>query len=169
MRLNLCALILLSLLTTAAGAAEQPAPNFRLPLLDRSAELSLAEHRGNVIYLDFWASWCGPCRKSLPLLNQLREDLRQQGVADFEILAINLDDEAAAGLAFLQEFPVAYPTLHDASGNTAQAYNLRGMPTSYLIDRNGLLRGTHQGFKPADIEGIRSAIYTLLQEPAQPQ
>lgn len=164
MRLFLCILILLPLLSTASARADEPAPAFRLPLLDNSAELSLQEQRGKVIYLDFWASWCGPCRTSLPLLNTLRTELRQQGVTDFEILAINLDDDAADGLAFLQEFPVAYPTLHDASGNIAQAYDLRGMPTSYLIDRQGRLRGTHQGFKPADMDGIRSAIEQLLQE-----
>lgn len=164
MRSSVSALLLLFLSLPITAAAAELAPDFRLPLLDNSATLSLQEQRGKVIYLDFWASWCGPCRKSLPLLNNLRDELRQQGVTDFEILAINLDDEAAAGLAFLQEFPVAYPTLHDATGNTSQAYDLRGMPTSYLIDRQGRLRGTHQGFKPADMDGIRSAIEQLLQE-----
>src|SRR5690606_39288857 len=93
-------LILLPLLSTASARADGPAPAFRLPLMDNSAELSLQEQRGKVVYLDFWAAWCGTCRTSLPLLNTLRTELRQQGVTDFEILAINLDDEAADGLAF---------------------------------------------------------------------
>jgi len=147
-------------------ASQHPAAkDFLLPLLGQPQQLSLSEQNGKVVYLDFWASWCGPCRQSLPLLNELRQDLHNNGMSnDFEILAINLDDSAADGLSFLQQHPVDYPVLHDPAGSTSDDYGVRGMPTSYLIDRQGKLRAVHQGFKPADIDGIRSAIEQLLQE-----
>lgn len=140
------------------------APSFSLPLLAHeqtqagTKEITLASYQGKVIYLDFWASWCTPCRKSLPALNVLRNELSDQG---FEVLAINLDDSPAEGLEFLEEIPVDYPTLFDNS-ETAAAYQLRGMPTAYLIDREGNLRAQHVGFNPKDVPEIRSAILELL-------
>lgn len=140
------------------------APEFSLPLLANAtapsdaSKVTLSSYRGKVIYLDFWASWCTPCRKSLPALNQLRNELGERG---FEVLAINLDDSPEDGLEFLEEIPVDYPTLFDDSG-TAAAYQLRGMPTAYLIDKEGNLHAQHVGFNPKDIPGIRAAIIELL-------
>lgn len=142
------------------------APSFSLPLLAQeqtsteTKEVSLASYQGKVVYLDFWASWCTPCRKSLPALNLLRNELSYQG---FEVLAINLDDNPREGLEFLEEIPVDYPTLFDDS-ETAAAYQLRGMPTAYLIDREGNLRAQHVGFNPKDVPEIRAAILDLLKQ-----
>ncbi|APR67536.1 TlpA family protein disulfide reductase [Thalassolituus oleivorans] len=160
----LFSLLLLTFASIAGAETKQPAPAFTLPKLVGEGTYSLSQFRGQVVYLDFWASWCGPCRKSLPLLNNLRGELHQQG---FEVLAVNLDEDKASGLDFLKEVPVSYPTLHDANGTTPNAYGLRGMPTSYLIDRNGIMRAVHMGFKPSDMTEIRAQVVQLLNEKAR--
>ncbi|ASP39419.1 redoxin [Bacterioplanes sanyensis] len=151
--------LLVLLMVISPAWAEQAAPDFTLPNLNGDGQVSLQQYRGKVVYVDFWASWCGPCRKSLPLLNELRNELQAQG---FEVLAINLDDDAGDGLRFLERYPVDYPTLHDNNGDTPQRYGVRGMPTSYLIDRQGQLVAVHEGFKPSDMEKIRKKILDQL-------
>ena len=154
------ALLLFSHISLAVQAGDE-APDFRLPLLTQQGQLSLSSQKGKVVYVDFWASWCGPCRKSLPLLNELRNELKGKG---FEVVAINLDEDIRDGRAFLKEFPVSYPTLYDGAGKTPELYGVRGMPTSYLIDKQGRVQVVHQGFKPADITKIRAQVSQLLQQ-----
>lgn len=145
---------------TAAGL-DEPAPAFNLPEIYSGDSQSLEQYRGKVVYLDFWASWCGPCRQSLPLLNKLRSEL---GEDRFEVIAINLDENPLDGKRFLEKYPVSYPVLTDNTGETPQKYQLSGMPTSYLIDQNGNLRGAHQGFRSGDIDKIRDSVNSLLSE-----
>ncbi len=167
-------LLLLSLLwlplgvgtAQAAGVgAGQIAPAVDLPLVggatDQAANMSLAQLRGNVVYLDFWASWCGPCRLSFPQLDQLHRDFSAQG---FVVLAVNVDEFEADALAFLQEIPVSYPVVRDAEASTPRAYGILGMPTGYLIDRQGVIRLVHQGFRKHDGEKLRAQIIELLAE-----
>ena len=151
---------------TAAGLASgQTAPAVDLPLLtssqDTGAKLSLAQLRGKVVYLDFWASWCGPCRMSFPQLEQLRQDLSPRG---FEVLAVNVDEFKADALEFLEEIPVSYPVVRDGEGLTPRAYGILGMPTGYLIDRSGVVRLVHQGFRKHDGAKLRAEIIELLGE-----
>ena len=127
----------------------------------QSSNLSLAELQGKVVYLDFWASWCGPCRKSFPVLEQLRQQLGSQG---FEVLAVNVDEFEADALQFLTELPVSYPVVRDGSGTTPKAYGILGMPTAYLIGRDGVVRLVHAGFKTSDVEKLRVEIIKLLGE-----
>ncbi len=136
------------------------APNFKLPRLERSGDIQLKSYRGKVVYVDFWASWCGPCRLSLPVLNTLRKQYHQQG---FEVIAINLDEEKEDAMAFLKEFPVAYPTARDKEGTTPEKYGLQGMPTAYLIDQKGKVSLIHEGFKKSDSEELSAYIATLLK------
>jgi len=147
------------LLMPAVASSTEAAPEFRLPYLTQKGNASLSDFRGKVVYVDFWASWCGPCRKSLPFLDSVRNELKGKG---FEVLAINLDEDVKTAREFLKQYPVSYPTLHDAEGKTPDAFGLRGMPTSYLIDRNGNIRLIHQGFKPSDSEKIRAEIISLV-------
>ena len=153
--------LLLLALSSASFAlkAGDKAPNFKLPLLTQKGSLSLSEYRGKVVYLDFWASWCGPCRKSLPLLNKMRNSLKGQ---PFEVIAINLDEEIKDARGFLKQFPVSYPTLHDVTGQSPEKYALQGMPTSYLIDKKGVVRAVHTGFKPSDMKKIQQEVNQLL-------
>ncbi len=140
--------------------AGDKAPEVVLPSLLEGEKLSLSSLRGKVVYVDFWASWCGPCRKSFPALKQLRAELLAHG---FEVYAINLDEKAADTAAFLKKFPVDFPLLHDAVGKTAEQFGVMGMPTAYLLDQQGVIRKVHQGFKEKDIEKIRLEVLSLLQ------
>ena len=162
MRFLIAAALLLTGSSVFALKAGDKAPDFRLPLLTQQGQVSLSMYKGKVVYVDFWASWCGPCRKSLPLLNELRKELGSKG---FEVVAINLDEDIRDGRAFLKEFPVNYPTLYDGAGKTPELYGVKGMPTSYLVDKQGRIQVIHQGFKPADIVNIRAQVSTLLQQP----
>lgn len=141
--------------------ATTPAPEFSLPQINQDESISLSDYKGKVVYLDFWASWCGPCRKSLPLLNELRLELKDK---PFEVIAINLDEDIEDARQFLKEYPVTYPTLYDKDNATPRLYQLRGMPTSYLIDKNGIIQSTHQGFKPSHMPKIRQSVIDLLGE-----
>ena len=150
---------------TTAGAgldAGNLAPTFSLPSLRADApDISLEGYRGKVLYVDFWASWCGPCRKSLPQLNQLRSELGEQG---FEIIAVNVDEFVEDALAFLERYPVDYPLAYDGDGSIAKLYKVRGMPTSYLVNRRGELVYIHEGFRDGDIDDIRSKVTALLAQ-----
>lgn len=159
MRFTTILFALLFSTSTLATSAGDTAPQFTLPQLTKKGQLSLSQYRGKVVYVDFWASWCGPCRKSLPLLNEMRNELKGQ---PFEVLAINLDEEIKDARGFLKQFPVSYPTLHDSEGTIAESYELKGMPTSYLIDQKGNIHAVHTGFKPSDMSKIRQEVSALL-------
>jgi len=146
----------------AAGVTVgQVAPAVSLPNLSVADEASLESLRGKVVYVDFWASWCGPCRVSFPQLEQLRNELGPKG---FEVLAINVDEVEADARQFLSEVPVSYLVVRDAEGITPQTFGILGMPTGYLIDRKGIVREIHQGFRKSDGEKLRTAIVALLGE-----
>ena len=147
----------------AAVAVGDSAPPVSLPLLAASSPgtESLAALRGKVVYLDFWASWCGPCRVSFPQLEQLRQELGPRG---FEVLAVNVDEVEPDALRFLAQLPVSYPVVRDGSGATPAAYGILGMPTGYLIDRDGVVRLVHQGYRKSDGEVLRASILELLGE-----
>ena len=142
------------------------APDFTLPPL-RVAEIrlaqtvSLADYRGKVVYLDFWDSWCAPCRESLPALDALRDEFSR---ADFEIVAVNLDADPAAGRRFLSRYPVGYPVASDPSARVSLTYELQGLPTAFLIGRDGLVHHVHQGFRLEDMRKIRAELVALLAQ-----
>ena len=122
------ALSLLASNPALAVANGEIAPEFSLPTLDGGPARSLANSHGKVRYLDFWASWCAPCRVSIPAMVDLQAEL---GGADFEILAINVDKRPEDALRFLERYPVNYVNLSDPEGAVAAAYALPGMPTSF--------------------------------------
>ena len=159
----LCLFLSLPLAAQAGSIAKgQPAPLVDLPNLPADGgQTSLASLQGKVVYLDFWASWCGPCRISLPRLNALRNELGEQG---FEVLAVNVDEYEEDALQFLEEFPVDYPVIWDNGGQSPKAFGILGMPTAFLIDRKGIIREVHQGFRKSDTEKIRARVIELLKE-----
>lgn len=166
LRTLLCLLPMLLPLPAAAVESGEAAPAFTLPPLrseDGNRDVSLAEFRGKVVYVDFWASWCPPCLVSIPLLNELRNRLVAAGAA-FEVLAINVDSDPELGIAFLRDEPVQYLALRDPAGTTPALYKVPGMPTSYLVDAQGQVRLVHTGFKRSDIRKIEAAITQLLDE-----
>ena len=159
--------LLLALASTAQAAppvrAGDPAPDFALPMLspEDGQTLSLQALRGSLVYVDFWASWCPPCRISFPILDRLRAEFRERG---FEVVAISVDEEAEDARHFLRRFPVAYPVVHDPAGETPAHYGPLGMPTGYLIDARGVVIAVHQGFRQADEQLLRAMIVRALEQ-----
>lgn len=137
------------------------APEFTLPKLDSTQNSSLSEYRGKVIYLDFWASWCSPCRTSFSLLEQFYQAKKDQG---FTIIAINMDEDIEAVQRFLQLYPVSFEILRDIEAKSAETYEIKVMPTSFIIDKKGMIRHIHIGFAKSDMPDIEKIVNQLLVE-----
>jgi thiol-disulfide isomerase/thioredoxin len=118
-------------------------------------------HRGRVVLIDFWASWCPPCRKAMPFLDDLRRDFHSQG---FEVVGINVDEDSEDASRFLDRYPVSFPILYDPTGSCPSAFDIPAMPTSYLVDRDGRLRAIHTGHRDGDAERIRRQVIDLISE-----
>lgn len=141
---------------------EQEAPPFTLGGMANvkpGQKISLSDYKGKVVYLDFWASWCGPCRKSLPALNDIRNKYASRG---FEVIAINVDENPEDGLKFLREFSVSYPVAYDPKGAVPATYQLKGMPYAFLIDRQGTVHHIHEGYREGDQAKIETMVKALL-------
>lgn len=159
-----CALTLGACLAPAAMALEQgeQAPDFTLPdIQDGKPAISLSALRGKTVYVDFWASWCTPCLRSMPLINELYAKYRERG---FEVVAINVDDPVDDGREFLLDTPLDYLIAADTESSVLEQYGVIGMPTSYLIDPQGVVRLVHMGFKEKDIEIIEKELTQVLDE-----
>ena len=139
------------------GGQNQPAPRFTLPA--REGSVSLDSLQGKVVYVDFWASWCGPCRQSFPWMKTLYDRYASKGLV---IVAINLDKDRGAAESFLQKFPAPFTVAFDPSGKTAKAFKVWGMPTSYIVSRTGTVLSTHAGFDPKRAAALESEIAALL-------
>jgi cytochrome c biogenesis protein CcmG, thiol:disulfide interchange protein DsbE len=137
----------------SATADSVPAPGFALPT--RTGTVALDSLRGKVVLVDFWASWCEPCRRSFPWLASLHQRYSQHGL---EIVAINLDKNRPAAEAFLRKFPAPFVVAFDPAGATAEAFRVSAMPSSYLIGPTGNILFSHEGFTPQDTSGIEARI-----------
>lgn len=157
--LRIAACAALSIMLGPAGA--EPAPDVAWAT-DRG-DLHLAQLRGKVVYLDFWASWCTPCRASFPWMNEVQAQYAAQGLV---VLAVNLDKDRAQVERFLEAYPARFTVAYDPAGETAARLQVKGMPSSYLIDRNGELRYSHVGFRERDREVLEARIRELLEAPA---
>jgi len=140
-----------------AESSAPMAPNFSLPGL--SDEIQLSSHRGNIVYVDFWASWCAPCKKSFSWMNAMQDRYGEQGL---NIIAINLDASRKEAESFLEENPAQFSIAFDPQGSTAELYEVQGMPSSYLIGPNGEIAYRHLGFRPADKRMLETAIEHLV-------
>ena len=138
----------------------EPAPAFELETLGGADTRALTDYQGKIVLLDFWASWCGPCRKSLPSYNQMYAELSDQ---NFEIIAINVDEDPADGLFFLERYAVDYLVLQDSGASVPPLYHLKVMPSSYLIDRDGIIQKIFFGFREGEIERVQTAVEGLLR------
>ncbi|HHL45288.1 MAG TPA: TlpA family protein disulfide reductase [Gammaproteobacteria bacterium] len=149
--------LLFLLLHTSTAAADDKARRFRLP--GTTGVVDLAKFRGKVVYLDFWASWCLPCRKSFPWMNMLQARYKDKG---FEVIAVTLDESPGDATAFLRKYPAAFTVAFDRKGKVAEAYGLKVMPTSYLIDKKGYIVKTYQGFNKSHKSSVEAAIEQLV-------
>lgn len=123
--------------------------------------LNLAQYKNKVVYLDFWASWCGPCRKSFPWLNAIQNKYKDQGLV---VIGINLDKDFENAEEFLKAVPAEFTLFSDPEAKWADQYKLIGMPSSFVLDGNGEIRHRHVGFKKANIEAYENSIVSLLNE-----
>lgn len=128
-----------------------------------AAELDLSAYRGKVIYLDFWASWCTPCRLSFPWMNGIQQSYGRNGLV---VIAVNVDHDRALADAFLRAGAPGFKIVYDPNGDIASQYNFRDMPTSVLIGRDGKVRFTHDGFFPAKEGAYAADIVALLNQKA---
>lgn len=142
----------------AATDGSVPAPAFTLA--NRAGgEVSLADLKGQVVMINFWASWCGPCRQEFPALDAIYAKYKPMG---FTLVAINVESEKADAEKFLAATPASFPILFDPDNKVSGSYGVSAMPTTVLVDRQGRVRWLHRAYKPGDeakyIEQIRAAL-----------
>ena len=164
MKKSLIALCAIFVLYSLALSKEEssPAPAFNGKTPDGEV-IKLADYKGKVVLLDFWASWCGPCREEMPFLIQLHEKVRKNG---FTVIGVNVDTEVEKAEGFLNQLGQrpSFPVVFDPEGKIPPLYAVSGMPTTVLIDKHGVIRFRHTGFKEADKEKLVEEVKTLLQE-----
>jgi cytochrome c biogenesis protein CcmG, thiol:disulfide interchange protein DsbE len=142
--------ILLSLCLSSLAPARATAP------------LDLDRFQGRVVYLDFWASWCAPCKQSFPWMQTMKNAYEEHGLT---IVTVNLDADRADADRFLAQLKPTFDVRFDPKGGLAESYKVKGMPSSILIDRHGVPRFTHVGFRPVDAPLYEAQIRELLAEP----
>lgn len=125
------------------------------------APLDLDALRGEVVYLDFWASWCGPCRLSFPWMQQMQDTYAQQGL---KVIAVDVDHDRRDAERFLAAFHPSFDVRFDPTGALAERFKVQGMPTGLVIDRRGVVRFTHIGFRPVDRTEFQSQLRQLLND-----
>ena len=138
----------------------QAAPPFELP--GKQGVVRLADYRGKLVYLDFWASWCGPCRKSFPWMNDLQA---RYGARGFQVIGLNVDQKPADAAAFLTQVAANFDIAYDAGGHAPRAYGVKGMPTSILIGPDGKVLAVHTGFRDEHRDELERKIVAALARP----
>lgn len=157
--------VLLAFLAPAAGAVEAgaAAPSLTLPALGPGSPLSIEAQRGKVVYVDFWASWCVPCRLSMPALDALQ---KKHGPRGFVVIGVNKDVSVADAERFLKRMPVGFSLAADPADAAARAFDVKAMPSGYLLDRRGVVRRVHRGFTEETARSLEQDVQALLAEPA---
>lgn len=154
-----CAL-LLSVSAAVAADAGKAAPDIVLRGADGKAQ-QLSALRGKIVYLDFWASWCAPCRKSFPWMNELHKRFRERGLV---VIAVNLDEKREDADAFLARYPAQFRIAYDAAATGAKSFGVKGMPTSFLIARDGTVIFEHKGYRESLNGDIEKEIRRALEQ-----
>ena len=152
--------VLLLTISAAWAASDQPAPGFALP--DSNGSLtSLDDYSGQVVVINFWASWCGPCREEMPLLNELHARYESLG---FTMLGINVEEDSSAADDFLKSTPVTFPILYDRENAVSKLYDVIAMPSTVVIGRDGTVRYIHHGYESGDENAYQDYIRQLIRE-----
>ena len=143
-----------------AGVVEGPAPDFTLKS-DSGKNLKLSEHRGEVVLINFWASWCGPCRQEMPLLSELHDKYKSLG---FTVLGVNVEQDSSDAKKLLKDMPGSVPVLFDNNSTVSKQYDVVAMPSTVLVDRNGKMRYLHKGYKPGEEDIYLEMVRSLIRE-----
>lgn len=144
----------------ASDLTGQEAPDFVLKS-SSGENLRLSEYRGDVVMINFWATWCGPCRQEMPLLDDLYARYNRVG---FNLLGVNIDDDASRAMRMIEELGVNFPVLFDDTKDVSRLYQVEAMPVTVLVDREGKVRHVHHGYKPGYEEKYLTEIRSLLRE-----
>jgi peroxiredoxin len=160
-RLALLATLALGALPALAGVSSGgPAPPFKLTTRGGSS-LSLAQLKGQVVLLNFWASWCGPCRQEMP---QLEGIYKKYGKLGFTLIGVNVEPDSKAAQDWLKATPVSFPILFDTDSKVSKAYGVDSMPSTVIIDRKGNVRLLHRGYKPGEENEYVDSVRSLIRE-----
>jgi thiol-disulfide isomerase/thioredoxin len=145
-----------------AASSSGPAPGFQLSARGGKT-IDLAQFRGQVVMINFWATWCGPCRQEMPLLEDIYKKYKPMG---FTMLAVNVEPDSAAAEAWLGKLgkPVTFPVAFDTESKVSKLYKVAGMPTTVFVDRKGNFRVMHKGYKPGDENYYLTQIRSMLKE-----
>lgn len=143
-----------------AGSANAPATEFSLTSL-AGKPVALSQFKGNVVLVNFWATWCGPCQQEMPLLDQMYKKYKPAG---FTLLGVNVDKELPAVKELLARKPVSFTVLLDPENTVSRAYRVADMPSSVIIDRKGVVRFVHRGYRPGDENAYQDHIRQLIRE-----
>ena len=159
---SVCALLVTALVSTQASAVAPsgPAPAFQLASL-AGKPVNLAQYKGQVVMINFWATWCVPCRQEMPLLEQMHKKYKPMG---FTMLGVNVEPDSAAAATWLKTTPVTFPILFDTKSEVSKLYAVAGMPSTVIVDRKGNLRWLHRGYKPGDENEYQNQIRALVRE-----
>ncbi|MDH3620347.1 MAG: TlpA family protein disulfide reductase [Gammaproteobacteria bacterium] len=144
----------------SSGMEGQPAPDFALKS-STGQNLRLSEFRGDVVMINFWATWCGPCRQEMPLLDELHARYQRAG---FSLLGVNIDDDSSRAMDMIEELGVNFPVLFDARKEVSKLYDVEAMPVTVIVDRKGTVRYIHHGYKPGYESKYQDQIRSLLRE-----
>ena len=144
----------------SSGMEGQPAPDFALKS-STGENLRLSEYRGDVVMINFWATWCGPCRQEMPLLDELYARYERVG---FNLLGVNIDDDSRRAMQMIEELGVSFPVLFDARKEVSELYNVEAMPVTVIVDREGKVRYIHHGYKPGYEDKYLDQVRSLLRE-----
>lgn len=162
-RPQLTALVALCLMLPVLGHAvnmAEDAPDFTLKSLD-GENLRLKEYRGQVVLINFWASWCGPCRQEMPLLDRIHQRYEDAG---FAVLGVNVEGQVAPAQEIADKTGVTFPVLVDENQKVSELYHLEAMPSSVVVDRDGVVRYVHRGYKPGDEAKYLEVVKELIRE-----
>ncbi len=143
-----------------AVGLQDEAPDFTLKSLD-GGNLRLEEYRGQVVLINFWASWCGPCRQEMPLLDRLHHRYEDTG---FAVLGINVEGDSDSAQEIVDKTKVTFPILIDVGQKVSELYNLEAMPSTVVVDRDGIIRYIHLGYKPGDEAKYVEVVKALIRE-----
>lgn len=144
----------------SSGLEGQPAPDFALKS-STGENLRLSEYRGDVVMINFWATWCGPCRQEMPLLDELYTRYERVG---FNLLGVNIDDDPRRAMQMVEDLGVSFPVLFDTRKEVSKLYNVEAMPVTILVDREGNVRYVHHGYKPGYEDKYFDQVRSLLRE-----
>lgn len=147
--------------TVMAAETGGAAPGCALTAIGDASPVDPQQFLGKVVYVDFWASWCGPCAKSFPFLNQLHGELKDKGL---QVIGVNLDENPEDAKAFLANYPVNFMVAADSGEQCARKFDVKAMPSSYIIDRKGIVRHVHLGFRSGEAKALRELVEELLAE-----